>query len=196
MTSFRGAAVFDALMRILLSGGKYVENLAHLRQDKGLERLLGQKLMAPSTAHDFLRRICYGGMEGLGQTHQHMLARMANQTGTSRLPKAWNRGSAEGAIPDPKPGAWNGLALSDGHGQSEFLIAARSPRYDLVELVGWLGAIHPSFAKHPRSIKIHSLSRILLEKRLQIADLLLRSSQIILHFLFRQRRARVARLHL
>ena len=45
------ASVFD-LMCIPLSGGECIDDLAQLRQDAGLVRLLGRKPMAPSTAHD------------------------------------------------------------------------------------------------------------------------------------------------
>ena len=75
------AAVFD-LMCIPLSGGQCIEDLDQLRQDKGLERLLGRSVMPSRTAHDFLRRIRYDGLEGLGQARRRMLARMAKETGT------------------------------------------------------------------------------------------------------------------
>ena len=58
-------AAFD-LMLIPFSGGECIDDLAVLRADQGLERPLRRKVMAPSTAHDFLRRIQYVGLEGLG----------------------------------------------------------------------------------------------------------------------------------
>ena len=76
------AAVFD-LMCIPLSGAQCIEDLDRLRQDKGLTRLLGRRVMASQTAHDFLRRIRYDGLEGLAQTRCRMLARMAQRTGTT-----------------------------------------------------------------------------------------------------------------
>jgi hypothetical protein len=75
------AAVFD-LMCIPLSGAERIDDLAQLRADAGLERLLGRKVMAPSTAHDFLRRIRYGGLDALSQVRRRMLGRLAQRTGT------------------------------------------------------------------------------------------------------------------
>jgi len=76
------AAVFD-LMCIALSGGGAIDDLAQLRQDEGLARLLGREVMAPSTAHDFLRRVRYDGLDALAQANQHMLAKLAKQTQTT-----------------------------------------------------------------------------------------------------------------
>ena len=76
------AAVFD-LMCIALSGGECIDDLGQMRKDAGLTRLLGRPVMAPSTAHDFLRRIRYDGLEGLGQVRRRMLARMAKRTGVT-----------------------------------------------------------------------------------------------------------------
>jgi hypothetical protein len=69
-------AVFD-LMLIPFSGGECIDDLAVLRADQGLERLLRRKVMAPSTAHDFLRRIQYVGLEGLGGVRRRQLASIA-----------------------------------------------------------------------------------------------------------------------
>lgn len=76
------AAVFD-LMCIPLSGAERIEDLAQLRADTGLERLLGRKVMAPSTAHDFLRRIRYDGLDALAQVRRRMLRRLTKRTGTT-----------------------------------------------------------------------------------------------------------------
>lgn len=76
------AAVFD-LMCIALSGGSCIDDLAQLREDAGLRRLLGRPVMAPSTAHDFLRRIRFDGLAALEQVNRQMLARVAKQTGTT-----------------------------------------------------------------------------------------------------------------
>lgn len=76
------AAAFD-VMCIPLSGGECVDDLAQLRTDAGLERLLGRKVIAPSTAHDFLRRIRYDGLEGLAHVRRRMLRRLAKLTGTT-----------------------------------------------------------------------------------------------------------------
>ena len=76
------AAVFD-LMCIPLSGGERIDDLGQMRKDAGLTRLLGRRVMAPSTAHDFLRRIRYDGLEGLGQARRRMLARMAKRSATT-----------------------------------------------------------------------------------------------------------------
>jgi len=72
------ASVFD-LMLIPFAGGECIDDLAVLRADQGLERLLRRKVMAPSTAHDFLRRIQYVGLEGLGQVRQRQLAYVARR---------------------------------------------------------------------------------------------------------------------
>jgi hypothetical protein len=76
------AAVFD-LMCIPLSGGQCIEDLDQLRKDKGLERLLGRTVMASRTAHDFLRRIRYDGLDALAHARRRLLARMAKQTGVT-----------------------------------------------------------------------------------------------------------------
>lgn len=77
------AAVFD-LMCIPLSGAQCIEDLDQLRQDKGLGRLLGRSMMASRTAHDFLRRIRYDGLEGLGRARRRMVRHLAQQTGATR----------------------------------------------------------------------------------------------------------------
>jgi hypothetical protein len=76
------ASVFD-LMCIPLSGAERIDDLAQLRADAGLERLLGRKPMAPSTAHDFLRRIRYDGLDALGHVRRRTLRRVAKRTGTT-----------------------------------------------------------------------------------------------------------------
>lgn len=76
------AAVFE-LMCIPLSGAQCIEDLDRLRQDQGLTRLLGRRVMASQTAHDFLRRIRYDGLEGLGHVRRRLLARMAKRIGTT-----------------------------------------------------------------------------------------------------------------
>jgi hypothetical protein len=76
------AAAFD-LMGIALSGGSVIDDLAQLRQDAGLTRLLGRRVMAPSTAHDFLRRIRYDGLDALGRVNRRMLAQLAKRTQTT-----------------------------------------------------------------------------------------------------------------
>jgi hypothetical protein len=60
------ASTFD-LMLIPWAGGACIDDLAVLRADQGLERLLHRPVMAPSTAHDFLRRMQYVGLEGLAK---------------------------------------------------------------------------------------------------------------------------------
>jgi hypothetical protein len=72
------AAVFD-LMLIPFAGGECIDDLAVLRADAGLEKLLHRPVMAPSTAHDFLRRIQYVGLEGLGRVRQRQLAQLARR---------------------------------------------------------------------------------------------------------------------
>jgi hypothetical protein len=75
------AAVFD-LMCVTLSGGSCIDDLESLRRDAGLRRLLGRQVMAPSTAHDFLRRIRYDGLAGLRRVNRRMLERVAKEKGT------------------------------------------------------------------------------------------------------------------
>ena len=76
------AAVFD-LMCVVLSGGSCIDDLEVLRKDQGLGRLLGRKARASSTAHDFLRRLRYDGLSGLGEARRRMLERLAQQTNTT-----------------------------------------------------------------------------------------------------------------
>ena len=76
------AAVFD-LMSIPLSGAECIEDLDQLRRDTGLQRLLGRNVMAASTAHDFLRRIRYDGLEGLARARRRMLRRTAQSAGVT-----------------------------------------------------------------------------------------------------------------
>lgn len=76
------AAVFD-LMCIPLSGGACIDDLAQLRQDEGLRRLLGRPVMAPSTAHDFMRRIRYDGLPALSHVNRRLLRQVARRTATT-----------------------------------------------------------------------------------------------------------------
>lgn len=76
------AAAFD-VMCIPLSGGSCIDDLAQLRQDDGLRRLLGRRVMAPSTAHDFLRRVRHDGLDALSRVNRRMLGRIAKQTGVT-----------------------------------------------------------------------------------------------------------------
>jgi len=73
------ASVFD-LMLTPFTGGECLDDLAVLRADHGLERLLHRKVMAPLTARDFLRRIQYGGLDGLAQVRQRQLAYVARRS--------------------------------------------------------------------------------------------------------------------
>ena len=70
------ASVFD-LMLIPYAGVECIDDLAVLRADQGLGRLLHRTVMAPSTAHDFLRRIQYVGLEGLGHVRRRQLTHIA-----------------------------------------------------------------------------------------------------------------------
>lgn len=76
------AAAFD-LMCVPLSGGSCIDDLGQLRQDAGLRRLLGREVLAPSTAHDFLRRLRYDGLSALAQVNRRLLGRLAQRTGTT-----------------------------------------------------------------------------------------------------------------
>lgn len=77
-------AVFD-LMCIPLSGGACIEDLDQLRADRGLERLLGRSVMSSRAAHDFLRRIRYGGLDGLAQVQRNLLKQAAKRTDTTTV---------------------------------------------------------------------------------------------------------------
>lgn len=86
-SSARGYAVSAAaldLMAIPWTGGACIDDLAVLRADCGLARLLGRAVLAPSTAHDFLRRMSYVGLEGLGAVRRRQLAHLAQRTGQTR----------------------------------------------------------------------------------------------------------------
>ena len=72
------ASVLD-LMLIPCAGGECIDDLGVLRADQGLQRLLRRSVMAPSTAHDFLRRIQYVGLEGLGMVRQRQVAYVARK---------------------------------------------------------------------------------------------------------------------
>jgi len=76
------AAVFD-MMSIPLSGGECIDDLNQLRMDEGLVRLLGRRPMASSTAHDFLRRNRYDGLEPLSAAQRLLLNQLAHHTGTT-----------------------------------------------------------------------------------------------------------------
>jgi len=76
------ASVFD-LMMLPVAGGQCIDDLALLRADRGLRRLLGRKVMAPSTAHDFLHRLRYDGLDGLAKARSRMLAEVARRTNTT-----------------------------------------------------------------------------------------------------------------
>jgi len=77
------ASVLD-LMLIPCAGGECIDDLAVLRADEGLQRLLRRSVMAPSTAHDFLRRIQYVGLEGLGTVRQRQVAYVARKNHQTR----------------------------------------------------------------------------------------------------------------
>ena len=70
------ASVVD-LMLLLCAGGECIDDLAVLREDRGLRRLLGRRVMAPSTAHDFLRKAAGRGMAGLAAVRRQALGSMA-----------------------------------------------------------------------------------------------------------------------
>lgn len=77
------ASVLD-LMLIPCAGGECIDDLEVLRADEGLERLPGRAVMAPSTAHDFLRRLQYVGMEGVGEVRQRQVAYVARKKHQTR----------------------------------------------------------------------------------------------------------------
>jgi len=70
------ASVMD-LMLLMCAGGECIDDLAVLREDRGLRRLLGRGVMAPSTAHDFLRKAAGRAMEALAAVRRRGLGSMA-----------------------------------------------------------------------------------------------------------------------
>jgi hypothetical protein len=68
--------LFD-LMMIPCAGGECIDDLNALRADHGLARLLGRTVLAPSTAHDFLRTIGPAGLEDLSSIRRTQLRHMA-----------------------------------------------------------------------------------------------------------------------
>lgn len=70
------ASVMD-LMLLLCAGGECIDDLAVLREDRGLCRLLGRRVMAPSTAHDFLRKAGSGALDALAAARRQGLRSMA-----------------------------------------------------------------------------------------------------------------------
>jgi len=75
-----GASVLD-LMLLLSAGGECIDDLEVLRSDTGLSRLLGRRVMAASTGHDFLRKIGEQQLEGLSEARRRLIARVAEARG-------------------------------------------------------------------------------------------------------------------
>jgi hypothetical protein len=71
-----GASALD-LMLLLSGGGECIDDLEVLRKDKGLSRILGRRLMAPSSAHDFLRKIGKEQLRGLCEARRRLIAQVA-----------------------------------------------------------------------------------------------------------------------
>ena len=71
-----GASALD-LMLLLSAGGECMDDLEVLRSDKGLSRLLRRRVMAPSTGHDFLRKIGEEQLRGLSEARRGMIAQVA-----------------------------------------------------------------------------------------------------------------------
>ncbi len=74
-----GTSVLD-LMLLSCAGGECIDDLEILRSDRGLRRLLNRPVMAPSTAHDFLRRFDAAGREGLAGGRRQLLRQVAQAT--------------------------------------------------------------------------------------------------------------------
>jgi len=72
-------AVLD-LMLLLCAGGECIDDLKVLRADAGLQRLLRRTVVAPSTAHEFLRRIGQAELDALAEVRRHELAVVAKQS--------------------------------------------------------------------------------------------------------------------
>lgn len=75
-------ALFD-LMGLGLSGADRIDDLERARRDEGRKRLLERSPLAPSTAHDFLRRHRYDGLEALGGVNHRLLRRVASRAGVT-----------------------------------------------------------------------------------------------------------------
>jgi hypothetical protein len=73
--------LFD-LMMVPCAGGECIDDLEALRADGGLCRLLGRTVMAPSTAHDFLRAIGPAGLEDLSAVRRGQLRHASKVLGT------------------------------------------------------------------------------------------------------------------
>ena len=78
-----GASALD-LMLLLSAGGECIEDLEVLRSDRGLSRLLRRRVMAPSTGHDFLRKIGEEQLEGLSEARRGLIAQVAAARGEKR----------------------------------------------------------------------------------------------------------------
>jgi len=77
------ASVMD-LVLLMCSGGECIDDLSVLREDKGLGRLLGRRVMAPSTAHDFLRKARGCGLDALAAVRRVGLRSMASARDVKR----------------------------------------------------------------------------------------------------------------
>ena len=72
--------LFD-LMMLPCAGGECIDDLAALRADAGLSRLLGRTVTSPSTAHDFLRELGPVGLESLASLRRGQLCHAARTLG-------------------------------------------------------------------------------------------------------------------
>lgn len=81
----RGRSISSMLFDLILlpcAGGECIDDLSALRADRGLTRLLGRTVMAPSTAHDLLRTIGPAGLESLGAVRRDQLKGLDFRTAT------------------------------------------------------------------------------------------------------------------
>lgn len=78
-----GTSVLD-LMLLSCVGGECIDDLEILRSDGGLKRLLNRPILAPSTAHDFLRRFDAPAREDLAKAGRLLLKQVAQATQTKR----------------------------------------------------------------------------------------------------------------
>ena len=65
------------LMLLMCAGGECIDDLSMLRSDRGLKRLLGRAVMAPSTAHDFLRKFGKRELGALSEVRRGLLGKIA-----------------------------------------------------------------------------------------------------------------------
>ena len=88
----RGNRVSEMAMDVMLLmcvGGECIDDMRVLRADKGLRRLLGRCVMAPSTTRDFLWGVSERGRQGLGRVRRFLLSKVAEARREWRHWRRW-----------------------------------------------------------------------------------------------------------